>query len=275
MTTETLPDYSEKFHEPEVYAYDVPEHVFEDLDLPDLPAGYGYVGGAARAVAQHILFGRSATIRDLDIVAFSERNPDMSHADALSRQYMPDDHRFGYGVHQEYLKHYFTSRDFTCNEVTVLDGTLLLTSDAYEDMRDAVVAPSRHLYSMSDITYAKSHLLLSVFERDFGEASSRDIPEWNIDGFAVALGLNKALQCGQEVAERYVELVGFLPESDPLELASGYAEDLNFEFRGFAAAEAVNDDTIPEYRACENTPGLAVALGAHAACAAMQADGWA
>lgn len=68
--------------------------------------------------------------------------------------------------------------------------------------------------------------------------------------------------------------MGFPPEVDPLEIVREYAEDLNFEVRGFVAAQATNEDTIPEYKACENTPGLASALGAHVARAVMHIDGW-
>lgn len=80
-----------------------------EFDHYELPQGYGLVGGAARDLALGVLTGESLPVRDVDVVAFSDRgadiSPDTMHA--VSARLMPDDYAYGHGVKPETLDNYF------------------------------------------------------------------------------------------------------------------------------------------------------------------------
>lgn len=236
--------------------YELGDGVLEELSLPELPKGYGYIGGAARAVALRVLYNEDAPIRDLDIVAFEDFNPDMSYQRLLSQAYMPDDYAHGYGVHSENLDRYFNSRDLTVNEVAVVDGKLIITRQAEADLRDKIIRPTtyeKEAYygSVGPKMMVKMLLLEQVFKQEYGKGEAVEIDPSSVALFYIALGLNKAMQYGEPIAQAFVkrlDQLGMLDRDlsrDPKKLAIKLRDITDFKFRGFELAERINrNETI-------------------------------
>lgn len=233
-------------------AYEVDPSIFEALDLPDLPDGYGYIGGAARAVALRILCGQDAPIRDLDIVAFDDFHPDLSHIQTLSKKHMPDDYAYGYGVSVDTLDSYFGSRDLTINEVAVVDGKLILTQQAEADLRQKIIRPSTHEKEyMGGVAGPKISikmlLLEQVFQNEYNQGEAVEFDTSAVEPFYIALGLNKAMQYGEPIARAFVRRLDGLglinndaQTLEPAELAIDLRDVTDFVYRGFDLADRIN-----------------------------------
>lgn len=232
--------------------FEVDDQVLEDLGLPILPTGYGFIGGAARAVMQKVLFDEWAPIRDIDIAAFEEYDPDLDLADGLSEAYMPEDYAFGHGVASEQLNRYFRTRDLTINEVAVIDGEIIATNDCLRDLNYKIIGPTEeeqesHKSSVSPKITAKALLIESVFKEYYDEAwvVDADIDYCSVDDFHLALALNKAFEYGIKVAERFtarVEELGLArvsKDSNPYALAISLSGLTDFIFRGGKHAEII------------------------------------
>ena len=236
---------------PEILSYPATGEVLEEYGLDALPQGIAIIGGAARAIAVNVLFGEErAPVRDIDLVGIRECEPDTSLYDALSEEYMPDDARFGHGVRSESMTDYFLTRDFTMNEVMVVNGQLLLTSQCYADLRDAVIRFSDGEIDedgrVSSKLYYKALLMECVFQEYFGRGRfiSDGVSIDRQSDFHFALALNKAFQYGPEVTARFL---GFDPDTDltvaeaeAINEAIALGQDTGFIFRGSDAADRVN-----------------------------------
>ncbi len=205
----------------ELLHFDVDENILKEYALADLPNGIGIIGGAARAIAWSQCFGeKDVGVRDVDLVGFEELSPDESTYHELSLQYMPDDYEHGYGVKTDSLEKYFLTRDFTINEVAIVDGTLLMTQAAYEALRDKRIQFSDYEVwedgSVSGKLYQKGNLLACVLQERFGKGEFDAGHTWphNDNDFYFALALNKALQYGWNVTRRFLGEVGKGARSD-------------------------------------------------------------
>lgn len=228
--------------------FDVEPEVLERLGLPELPDGYGLIGGAARAVALRVLFDETSPIRDIDIAAFEDLKPDLELAMQLAEEYMPDDLTYGHGVQEVNLEEYFKSRDLTINELAVVDGKLRISKQCFDDLRDKVVRPSKFEQYEEDgkifvgpKTATKCLLMQSVFETHFGKSELADVDDVSfteVSDFYIALGLNKAFQYGTAVTGHFANQLfkkGILSlESDrnPYKLAEELQSYVLFVFRG-------------------------------------------
>ena len=237
----------------DLVAYPVAARELADfqLDLELLPEWVGITGGAARAIALKVLFGEEATIRDVDLIGVEECDPDEDLYDEFSSEYMPDDYAYGYGLKTESFEDYFSTRDFTINEVLVLDGQIYLTTQALEDLRTKTIRFSE--FSMDDDgnvsrkLYNKAILMACVFEEQFGEGEfdrSRVSPREG-SPFFLALALNKAFQYGPEVTVRFLESLDGESDMDvsieyATELARWLSDETDFEFRGSDIADTIN-----------------------------------
>ena len=112
-------------------------------ELGELPRDIAIMGGAARAILQKQLFNESAAIRDIDLVQISDiavsEDETLHH---LSEKFMPDDYAHGHGVGSEELGEYFTERDFTINEVLVIDGKIVASQACIDDLKTKTIRPS-------------------------------------------------------------------------------------------------------------------------------------
>ena len=180
-----------------------PEHA------PALKEYYGYTGGVARAVALGLLHEdiRPPKPRDLDIIAIQDRTPPeywQEEAKQLSYQLNPRDTKYGYGIPLNKLDAYFSTRDFTLNEVLYTDGELHMTAAALEALASHTVAPSTYVMSAYGLLENSNLVLKSVrlkheLELTYGNAAMESVPDWmfsmeNIRDFDLALAVEKVSQ---------------------------------------------------------------------------------
>ena len=260
---------------PDIRRLEVGPSAQDRVRLLALPRGYGLVGGAARDVAIEVLTGDRLPPRDIDVVAFSELNPDISDdcLDSISRRLMPDDYAFGHGVQVERLADYFQTRDFTLNEVAVIDGELLASAAAVDDLKDRVIRPTAFVHdpdSGRELDYKlaiKAVVLECVMKRELGGAQIKGFDlgdyayhELNSEirpeqPFFVALGYQKALEQGEDVAHDFLDRLMQYGIIEPDNLVQhdrrlvDVAKQLeswtfDFEFRG-EAARILNELQFP------------------------------
>lgn len=199
---------------PGIRTIELPEGTLEQYGLTDLPAGVGVMGGLARAIIQKLEFDEDAPVRDIDLVAIKDfYHGDQQRLQQLSLQYMPDDYKYSYGVKEEAIDHYFATRDFTFNEVLVVDGKIIITEQGYVDLRDKVIRPTEYESEqwpngIGPKLWYKAKLMEAVFEDLYGKGSSegyRPPYEDMSSGFYMALALNKAFQYGGEVPRIFLD----------------------------------------------------------------------
>jgi hypothetical protein len=212
---------------PNVLQYELPSELKAEVDQFELPRAYGLVGGAARDIALGVFTGESLPVRDVDVVAFRDLNADTSPnaMHAISARLMPDDYAYGHGVREDTLDTYFVTRDLTMNEVTVVDGRLLLTPEAEIALRQGIIQPTKYQHNPEIGTYlspnlaVKAVLLQSVLENagfnariegfdpqdyQFRTAAEED-DDVGLRPFPVALGFRKALEYGPDTARVFLD----------------------------------------------------------------------
>lgn len=189
--------------------------------LKELPSGVVVMGGFARSVAREILTGDREPIRDIDLVNITTKDGESKNSedtlDVLSEKFMPDDYAFGHGIQNDTLENYFNTRDFTINQTLVMDGKLIISDFAENDLINNIIRPTYYELpdrdeDLSSRLYMKSLMMKTVL----GTISQNKKPEladiWiddsNIYPFDIALNLNKAMGRGAETAVGFVnELV--------------------------------------------------------------------
>ncbi len=196
------------------------------VDSLKLPPGYALIGGAARSIATEALTGVITPVRDVDVAAFAEYNPDLSRSHEVSERLMPEDYTFGHGVQVvSSLAGYFSSRDFTMNEVAVVDGQLLATGQASYDLSHNIIRPTAYEHNpdqdwrLSSKLAIKAVLLQAMLEQSTGRQATVegvDLGDYRCDltdgsqsvwmrSFFVALGFQKALEYGEDVAGAFLD----------------------------------------------------------------------
>lgn len=230
-----LTRWLKRFYGIDVELYELKDGIFfipiDSLpeNVPSLPKGYGYKGGAARVILEHTLSLPTTSPRDLDLVYVgdtSAENRDLSRQ--VAEQYMPDDMVHGYGV--EYLEDdYFESRDFTLNEVLYDGQGVTFTKSCLVDVMRNIVRFSDYVKEESyrgDDFYVRPKLMAKAIRfvaeaRVQGKERARladeteALQEIYIDEFHMSLHLDRAIEQGMDVAQHYVnDLVerGFLPD---------------------------------------------------------------
>lgn len=194
--------------------------------IPDLPAGYGYKGGAARAILEHSLGLPYSEPRDLDIV-FLGGDEDRNVSNQLAERYMPDDFVHGHGV-ESLENNYFTTRDFTLNEVLFDGRKILCTRECLTDLLRNIVRFTNYEkntsyygdeFSVNPKLLAKA-VRMVAHARDRGKekatiAGEKDsLQELYVDDFHLALHLDRAMEQGAGVAREYVRIMNenrFIP----------------------------------------------------------------
>jgi len=85
-------------------------------------------------------------LRDYDIIRITENEPFEWCDDLLAQIYMPDDFKHGNWV-RKINENYFSTRDFTINEVYYHNGRLYFTQACYNDLLDSKVRLTWDTYS--------------------------------------------------------------------------------------------------------------------------------
>lgn len=185
-----------------------------DLIFEDLPKGYVYHGGAARAIlARKLGIEENSDSRDIDLAYAGPENARI-HDDRLMEKYSPEDFAHGHGV-SSVSDDYFSTRDFTINELLVAGNKLVLSKDCLLDTVRGVVritdfekqesVDEEHPYYIKPKLLAKALRLAAVKEMSLADKEEYACRE--IDAFHIALHLNRAIEQGREVVEEYVKLL--------------------------------------------------------------------
>lgn len=204
----------------DVFSLVVPENIKQLL--PELPEGYGYAGGAARSALMCTLGkDRELDIRDYDIVR-NKVDGDSEVDRELSEKFMYDDYVHGYGV-SSLGADYFSSRDFTFNEIYFDGERLWCTKDCLLDSARGIIRLSQkntsetsedeqgEEVSVNDKLLAKALRFVARSAIQKGEDAAYvfanlDILKYhNIAPFHMALHLDRAFGEGRSVAEQYLQ----------------------------------------------------------------------
>ena len=223
-------------------------------ELPQLPVGYAFKGGAARYLLANSLGMEAIEPRDLDIIRLKSIESSDELDDAISRRYMPDDYVHGKGV--EVVTDevgYLNVHDFTINELYAMNGEIVATQACLEDALDGVLrltefeverdVPKNKLLAKA-LRFKVESDLLGAEEFTLSEDLENRINGGYITPFFLALHLDRAWERGRDVAADYVDLLQeygqvpdhvFTPE-DAVDFLSDHIYD--FEYRN--AVEANN-----------------------------------
>lgn len=195
--------------------------------IPTLPNGYGYKGGAARTILEHSLGLPYSEPRDLDII-FLGTHADENVSRQLAEQYMPEDFENGYGV-EPLEADYFSTRDFTLNEVFYDGSKIICTRQCLTDLLRNIVRFTDYEKNESyhgDDFFIKPKLLAKAVRivahaRSTGKERASitgeidELRELYVDDFHLALHLDRAIEQGAGVADEYVRIMnekGFIPD---------------------------------------------------------------
>ncbi|KKT40072.1 hypothetical protein A3K29_01640 [Candidatus Collierbacteria bacterium RIFOXYB2_FULL_46_14] len=195
--------------------------------LPILPRGYGIAGGTARSALLELLGEDAPRAIDLDVEAIGELMPDFSKREELANIFQQNG-RVEPISDQGSLINYFSSRDFTINEVFIYGNNLYFSRRAIQDMENKIIRPTEsetgydNFPPSDDVVdwgsvkpklLVKALLLQIEFIKQFGDGSIQDAERWrwsfnDIPAFNIALGLDKATKkkVGLEFMKRLFEL---------------------------------------------------------------------
>jgi len=198
--------------------------------VPTLPAGYGFKGGAARAIFENALRLPISPPRDLDIVYVGDVDKEDSDlSNRLMEEYAPYDMENGHEI--EHLQEdYFTSRDFTLNELLYVEPNIIFTKTCILDTMRNIVRFSEYekkeswtgeAFFIKPKLMAKALRLVATTKVE-GQRRARltdeieGLKELYIDEFHMSLHLDRAIGQSLAIAQEYVNgLVerGFLPKN--------------------------------------------------------------
>lgn len=187
-----------------------------------LPEGYCYIGGVARNVALQELGEHVLPPRDLDITAIHELYPDLTKAEQLTNELMPEDaSRGGYQITEETIGDYFTSRDFNINQVLVAGNVIIAHPDAINGLHTKCIQPTLYeqegweFYELkksgvSPKLVFKALRLQIEFEEMYGYGTLKGIEGWQFESpaihkFYLSLGLDKAIERGDTISQLFFE----------------------------------------------------------------------
>ena len=234
----------------ELISIDIPKHIIERFPfLLELPSGIAVMGGVARSVAREMITGDREPMRDIDLVNILDKNGESKIpaevVDELSREYMPDDYSFGHGMESTTIEDYFGSRDFTINQVLLMDDKLLVSDAAYNDFQENIIRPTYYEMPYSDYTLGGRLFLKALMLRGIVSQVSDSIPLLEdinppdeVGSFNIALFLNKAMSRGSETARIFTDdladwdVISEEYAGRPIALAKSLLEEVYaFEFR--------------------------------------------
>ena len=205
------------------------------VNLDDIPVSGGFRGGAGRNVLLAALYDgrRTRRPRDVDFIqVLQAADSDSSHGaydtlELLAERLSPDDYSHGHGVGvAETPEQYMNRQDFTMNQLLVCregadQWNLYTTEQAVYDTANNIIRPTLYEfnedrgYQLSSKLALKALRLLSQMEVD-GLSDARicgiDLKDLRnfyrdpaCDYFMQLLQLDKALENGYDVAERYLQ----------------------------------------------------------------------
>ena len=167
---------------PGIFSIPVGNHFWDKR----LPAGYGFKGGAARALLLRALkISHTAEPRDIDIVRIAKTEPYPGADAEIASTFSPEDFRYGNGVEPLGETHdaYFASRDLTINEVYATDNEIFATKKCITDTMRFILRPTEHILRIGVEGKILSRIIgfyVEMIER-YGEAEVEDIDPWVLE----------------------------------------------------------------------------------------------
>ena len=212
-----------------------------------LPQGYGYSGGAARALLMRNLgIDPNYTPRDIDIIRLNNEEPYEGADKEITAQFMPEDSKYNHGVRDESDQtSYFNNRDLTINQVIATDDEILIT-------RLGLLDSARHIIRLTDFEKNRftndigpkmiSRILRFYVEmiNRYGDATIDGVEDYVFEkqfvkSFYFALQLDKAVEISYGLGQDYVDELkkrGRLPEEiESVEDAANYLLQYGFYYR--------------------------------------------
>jgi hypothetical protein len=226
----------------------------EGEPLVELPQNYALKGGAARVTLEKALgINTNALARDIDICYIgSAEEEDIELSKSLAESYADEDLQNGHGV-ETLEENYFQSRDFTINEVLVVNNVILLSKQALLDTLRSIIRFSEfektNFYYQENYNEEKevsvrfvnnklaSKALRLISEKEgFDFIDSDFFDHKSINDFHMALHLDRAMEIGPEVADRFVQKLKDYRQipadiNGPIECISYLNEYTDFVFR--------------------------------------------
>lgn len=200
------------------FSIDLPSEFFDRYDfLNHLPSGVAVMGGVARSIAREIIAGDLEPIRDIDLVNIVNESGESQNSDdlldELARTYMPDDYAYGHGIENDTLDNYFKTRDFTVNQSLILDGKLIVSSLAYNDLQENIIRPTYYSLpsfdeGLSGRLFMKGLMMVSALKECCSSIPTTEdfkIEDTAQDNFNATLFLNKAMGRGAQVALNFTD----------------------------------------------------------------------
>jgi hypothetical protein len=210
-----------------------------------LPHGYGYKGGAARALLLRTLgIDPAYNPRDIDVVRMTWENDSNADDVAIARRFMPEDFNKGAGVEEITDRdEYLTTRDLRMNEILATFDRIECTRGALLDVMRHIIRPTE--FERDELGGIESKMLAKILRfymeamYRYDEAGIEDVPNWQFDEafispFWLAVQLDRACDIGMEFAQQYVHLLvdmGQLPKDiESVEDAAAYLLTLVHRF---------------------------------------------
>ena len=242
--------------------------------VKSLPDGYAFKGGVARSLLLRSLgLDVHSQPRDLDVIRLSETESYPGADDLIAREFMPEDYSHGDGVEEvRDMEEYFSTRDFTINEILADSSQITLTENCLLDSVRRIIrltdfekesfggqanpkmlAKALRLYSE---TVVKSGL-----SPDLKNIEAWEFEEYFISPFWLALNMDRAYEQGEDVALEFMrqlcdkrQIPGYIKTTDEAAVfLFGLLEDDSFYYR-YAPTSLFSkeDELVKEDRLTEN-----------------------
>ncbi len=186
----------------------------------ELPDGYGFKGGSARAVLREVLGLKVIPPRDIDVIRLSAEEPYKGADTEIAQKYMAQDFEFGDGVELvDSTTDYLNTRDFTINELYTSNSQIFATEECIRDtIRNIIRITEYERISYSEIgeigpkMKAKTlrlhaEQMYSIGVSSIPEDDRNEIEKSFINPFWLAVQLDRAFERGHEVAEKFTQLL--------------------------------------------------------------------
>ena len=182
-----------------------------------LPVGVVYKGGAARELLKRALgMPVISEPRDIDLAYIGETPLTLEQELSIAEYMHVEDLEHsstGFHLVEPVGANYFKNRDFTINECYATDTKVVCTVDCLFDTARHIIRATPYEIGFGRVkpkTVAKATRFWCETIHPFNEAAIMGIPDWQFEDmfkytFALLLNLDKAMQNGPDVAQRYVD----------------------------------------------------------------------
>lgn len=197
----------------DVYKLKVKNHFWDKR----LPSGYGYSGGAARALLMRNLgIDPYYMPRDIDVVRLDREEPYDRADEEVAAKFMLEDFAHNHGVRDESDQdRYFNDRDLTINQIIATDKEILITRLGLLDSARHIIRPTDYEKKAFDGEIGPKMLArvlrfyVEMINR-YGNVSIEGINDCVFEklfvkSFYFALQLDKAVEVSYRLGQDYVD----------------------------------------------------------------------